>query len=147
MSSSDSSFGKEAVNSELVDLPPENKPLGSKWIFKKKMKEDEDIPYWPKPVAPVCIHYDSKATIGRARSMMYNGKSRHIRRRNNTVRELLSSGIITVDYVKSKDNMPDPLIKGLSREGVERTSKGIGLSPRTSEHSGKSTYQTGDPKS
>ncbi|PHT29080.1 Deoxyuridine 5'-triphosphate nucleotidohydrolase [Capsicum baccatum] len=66
--------------------------------------------------------------------MMYNGKSRHIRRRHNTVRELLSSGIITVDFVKSKDNVSDPLTKGLSREGVERTSKEIGLRPRTSHH-------------
>ncbi|KAF3654279.1 hypothetical protein FXO37_16566 [Capsicum annuum] len=98
-----------------------------------------DIPYWPKPVAPVCIHCDSQAAIGRAGSMMYNGKSRHIRRRHNTVRELLSSGIITVDYVKLKDNVSDPLTKGLSREGVERTSKGIGLRLRTSQHSGNST--------
>ncbi|PHU09682.1 hypothetical protein BC332_21542 [Capsicum chinense] len=92
----------------------------------------EDIPYWPKPVAPVCIHCDSQAAIGLAESMMYNGKSRHKRRRHNTVRKLLSCGIITVDYVKSKDNVSDPLTKGLSREGVERTSKEIGLRPRTS---------------
>ncbi|PHU10497.1 hypothetical protein BC332_22357 [Capsicum chinense] len=70
---------------------------------------------------------------------MYNGKSRHIRRRHNTVRELLSSGIITVDYVKSKDNVSNPLTKDPSREGVERTSKGMGLSPRTSQHGGNST--------
>ncbi|KAF3675558.1 hypothetical protein FXO38_04703 [Capsicum annuum] len=54
MTSSDSSFWKEAVNSEidsilsnhtweLVDLPPGNKPLGSKWIFKRKMKVDGTI--------------------------------------------------------------------------------------------------------
>ncbi|PHU26887.1 hypothetical protein BC332_05219 [Capsicum chinense] len=99
----------------------------------------EEIPYWPKPVAPVCIHCDSQATIDRAENMMYNGKSRHIRRRHNTVGELLSSGIITVDYVKAKDNVSDPLTKGLFREGVERTSKGIGLRPRTSQHGGNST--------
>ncbi|KAF3636023.1 hypothetical protein FXO37_25685 [Capsicum annuum] len=96
----------------------------------------EDISYWPKPMAPVYIHCDSQAAIGRAGSMMYNSKSRHIRRRHNTVRELLSSGIITVDYVKLKDNVSDPLTKGLSREGVERTSKGMGLKPRTSQHGG-----------
>ncbi|PHU14405.1 Calcineurin B-like protein 4 [Capsicum chinense] len=281
MSSSDSSFWKEAVNSEidlilnnhtweLVDLLPGNKPLGSKWIFKRKMKADgtidkykarlvvkgfkqkegldyfdtyspvtritsirmlialaavydlqihqmdiktaflngdleeeiyieqpedfvvpgnqkkvcklikslyglkqapkqwyknpsnftrvgivtvslyrkdkageeeewlrnflEDIPYWPKPVAPVCIHCDSQAAIGRAWSMMYNGKSRHIRQRHNIVRELLSSRIITVDYVKSKDNVSDPLTKGISREGMERISKEMGLRSRTSQH-------------
>ncbi|PHU21885.1 Beta-galactosidase 9 [Capsicum chinense] len=98
----------------------------------------EDIPYWPKPVAPICIHCDSQAAIGRTWSIMYNGKFRHIRRRHNTVRVLLSSGIITVDYVKSKDNVSDSLTKGLSREGVQRTFKGMGLKPRTSQHGGAS---------
>ncbi|PHT81209.1 hypothetical protein T459_14224 [Capsicum annuum] len=94
----------------------------------------EDIPYWPKPVAPVCIHCDSQAAICRAGNMMYNGKSHHIQWRHNTIRELLSSGIITIDYVKSKDNVSDPLTKGLFRKGVERTSKGMGLRPKTSQH-------------
>ena len=57
---------------------------------------------------------------------MYNGKSRHIRRRHNTIRQLLSSGIITIDYVKSRDNVSDPLTKGLVREAVEISSKGMG---------------------
>ncbi|PHT32531.1 TMV resistance protein N [Capsicum baccatum] len=116
-------------------------PLDANFALRKNKGESDsqleyDIPYWPKPVAPVCIHCDSQATIGRAGSMMYNGKSCHIRRKHNTVRELLSSGIITIDYVKSKDNVSDPLTKGLSREGVERTSKGMGLRPRTSQHGG-----------
>ncbi|PHU14390.1 hypothetical protein BC332_15595 [Capsicum chinense] len=99
----------------------------------------EDILYWPKPVAPVCIYCDSQAAISRAGSMMYNGKFCHIRQRHNTIKELLSSGIITVDYVKSKNNVSDPLIKGLSGEGVERASKRMGLRPRTSQHGGNST--------
>ena len=28
---------------ELVDLPPGSKPLGYKWIFKRKMKTDGSI--------------------------------------------------------------------------------------------------------
>ena len=47
--SHDSSFWKEVIQEEmdsimwnntwvLVDLPPGSKPIGSKWIFKKKMK-------------------------------------------------------------------------------------------------------------
>ena len=89
----------------------------------------EDIPNWPKPVLVVRIHCDSQAAIGRARNVMYNGKSRHIRRRHDTVRQLLSSGIITIDYVKSKDNIADPLTKGLTREMVAKTSRGMGLRP------------------
>ena len=45
----------------------------------------EDKPMWMKPVPSICIHCDSKLLIGRAQSHMYNGKSRHIRRRHNTV--------------------------------------------------------------
>ena len=69
---------------------------------------------------------------------MYNEKSRHVRWIHNTIKKLLSSEIITIDYVKSSDNVSDPLTKGLVREGVERTSKGMGLRLRTSQHDGKS---------
>ena len=54
MSSSEEPLWKEAIKSEvdsilqnhtweLVDFPPSCKPLGSKWIFKKKMKADGSI--------------------------------------------------------------------------------------------------------
>ncbi|RVW87884.1 Retrovirus-related Pol polyprotein from transposon TNT 1-94 [Vitis vinifera] len=89
----------------------------------------EDIPRWSKLVPPICIHCDSQSAIGRAQSNMYNGKSRHIRRRHNTIRQLLSTGVISVDYVKSKDNIADPLTKGLNRELVEKSSRGMGLKP------------------
>ena len=91
----------------------------------------EDIPRWSKPVPAICIHCDSQSAIGRAQSNMYNGKSRHIRRRHNTIKQLLSSGIVTIDYVKSKDNIADPLTKGLNRELVNKSSKGMGLKPMT----------------
>ncbi|KAF3685056.1 hypothetical protein FXO37_01003 [Capsicum annuum] len=132
-SSKQTCIARSTMESERIALDKDGEEV--EWI----QNFLEDIPYWPKPVASVCIHCDRQATIGRAGSMMYNGKSCHIRRRHNTVRKLLSSRIITVDYVKSKDNVSDPLIKGLSREGVERTSKGMGLRPRTSQHGGNST--------
>ena len=76
---------------------------------------------------PICIHCDSQSAIGRAQNSMYNGKSRHIRRRHNTIKQQLSTGVISVDFVKSKDNIADPLTKGLNRELVEKSSKGMGL--------------------
>ncbi|GKA61931.1 hypothetical protein Tco_0761450 [Tanacetum coccineum] len=89
----------------------------------------EDISRWPKPVTTISIHCDSQSSIGRAHSTMYNGKSRHIRRRHNSIRQLLSIGVISINYVKSKDNIADPLMKGLSRELVSKSSKGMGLKP------------------
>ena len=98
----------------------------------------EDIPFGPKPVGPICIHCDSQATIGRAGSVMYNGKSRHIQHRHNTVRQLLSSGIITINYVKSRDYVSDVLTKVLVREAVKKSSKGMSLRFRTSQHDANS---------
>ncbi|PHT33743.1 hypothetical protein CQW23_25543 [Capsicum baccatum] len=129
----------------IKKLPPIWKDFKNYLKHKRKEMSVEDL------IVQLCIEEDNKAaersqaTIGRAGSMMYNGKSCHIIRRHNAVRELLSSEIITVDYVKSKDNVSGLLTKGLSREGVERTSKGMGLRPRTSQHVGNS--QTKDPKS
>ena len=64
---------------------------------------------------------------------MYNDKSRHIRRRHNTIWQFLSNRIISIDYIKSKDNLVDLLTKGLTREQVNCTSRGMGLKPMTKE--------------
>ena len=77
----------------------------------------------------ISIHCDNQSAIGRAQSNMYNGKSRHIRRRHNSIRQLLSNGVVSLDYVKSKDNIADPLTKGLTRELVEKSSRGMALRP------------------
>ena len=87
----------------------------------------EEIPCWVKPVPSVMIHCDSQAAIGRAQSEMYSGKSRHIRRRHHTVKQLISSGVISLDYVRSADNLADPLTKGLNRDQFCKLREGMGL--------------------
>ena len=89
----------------------------------------EDIPRWPKPVPPMCIHCDSQFAIGRTQNNMYNSKSRHIRRIHNTIRQLLSTRVISLDYIKSKDNIMDPLTKELNKVLVEKSSRGMRLKP------------------
>ena len=77
-----------------------------------------EIPVWPKPVALVSLRCDSQATLSRAYSQIYNGKSRHIGLRHSYVRQLITDGVITIDYVKSSENLDDPLTKGLARDLV-----------------------------
>ena len=111
--------------------------MESKFIALEKCGEEaewlrhfpDDIPKWQKLVPPICMHCDSQSAIGRAWSNMYNGKCRNICHRYNTIRQLLSTEIISVDYVKSKDNIADPLTKGLNRELVEKSSRRMGLKP------------------
>ena len=88
-----------------------------------------DISRWSKPMPPIRIHYDSQSAIGREQNNMYNGKCRHIHRRHNTITQLFSTRVISVDTVKSKDNILDPLTKGLNGELVEKSSKGMRLKP------------------
>ena len=78
---------------------------------------------------PICIHCDSQSASSRAQNSIYNGKSRHIRCRHNTIRQLLSTRVISLDFVKSKDNIADPLTKGLNRELGEKSSRGMRLKP------------------
>ena len=58
---------------------------------------------------------------------MYNGKSRHICRRHNTIRQIISTGVISINYVRSNDNIVDPLTKMLNRELVEKSLRGMRL--------------------
>ncbi|CAL8993404.1 unnamed protein product [Prunus brigantina] len=72
---------------------------------------------------------NEEAAIAKVRNRYYNGKRRQIRRKHSTTREFLSNGAVRVDYVRSDENLADPLTKGLAREKVWKTSKGMGLKP------------------
>ncbi|CAM8920283.1 unnamed protein product [Rhodiola kirilowii] len=86
-----------------------------------------EIPLWPKPVASISIHCDSKATLAKAYSQMYNGKSRHLGVRHSAVREMITHGVISIDYVRTHQNLADHLTKGLARDLVHKSCIGMGL--------------------
>ena len=71
----------------------------------------------------ICIHCDSQYAISITQNNIYNGKSRHIRRRHNIIRQLLSIRVISVDYVRYKDKIANPLTKWLNKELVEKLSR------------------------
>ncbi|GKA02651.1 zinc finger, CCHC-type containing protein [Tanacetum coccineum] len=54
-----------------------------------------EIPLWSKPIAPISIRCDSAATLAKAYSQMYNGKTRHLGVRHNMIRELIMNGVVT----------------------------------------------------
>ena len=77
----------------------------------------------------ISLHCDSQATMSRAFSKIYNGKSKHIGLRHEYIRQLISEGIIIVVYVKSSNNLADPFTKALSRDMIKNTTVGMGLKP------------------
>ncbi|GJR76484.1 hypothetical protein Tco_0088849 [Tanacetum coccineum] len=75
-----------------------------------------EISLLSKPITPISIHYDSAATLAKAYSQMYNGKSRHLGVRHSMIRELITNGVISIEFVRSQQNLADHLTKGLARD-------------------------------
>lgn len=75
----------------------------------------------------ICLYCDSQATLARAFSEVYNGKSRHIGLRHSLVRKMIKDGIISLTYIQTSYNLADPFTKPLARDLVKTTSKGMRL--------------------
>lgn len=86
-----------------------------------------EIKLWPQQMVAISVYCDSESTMSRAYNKVYNGKSRHISLRHEYVRQLIGDGVMTVTYVKSSDNLADPLTKGLSKDMVWNTAAKMGL--------------------
>ncbi|XP_042042896.1 secreted RxLR effector protein 161-like [Salvia splendens] len=86
-----------------------------------------EIPLWPKPISPISMRCDSAATLAKVYSQVYNGKSRHLGVRHSMVRELITHGVISVEFVGTQQNLADHLTKGLAKDLVIKSAKRVGL--------------------
>ncbi|GKC12607.1 zinc finger, CCHC-type containing protein [Tanacetum coccineum] len=86
-----------------------------------------EILLWPKPISPISIHCDSAANLAKAYCQIYNGKYRHLGVRHSMVHELITNGVISVDFVRSQQNLADHLTKGLARDLMHKSAIGMGL--------------------
>ncbi|GKB79627.1 hypothetical protein Tco_0946522 [Tanacetum coccineum] len=86
-----------------------------------------EIPLWVKPIAPIFIRCDSAATLEKAYSQMYNGKSRHLGVRHSMIRELITNGVVSIEFVRSQQNLADHLTNGVARDLVIKSAEGKGL--------------------
>ena len=116
-------LAQSTMESEMIALATASEEAG--WL-RGLLAE---IPLGEKPIPAVLIHCDSTAAIAKIQNRYYNGKRHQIRRKHSTVREFLSTGFVRVDHVRTDENLADPLTKGLPREKVLKTSKGMGLLP------------------
>ncbi|KAL2231172.1 UNVERIFIED_CONTAM: Retrovirus-related Pol polyprotein from transposon TNT 1-94 [Sesamum indicum] len=86
------------------------------------------LPIVSQPLSPVAVHCDSQTTIAKVRSRKYNQKTkRHIQVRLKSIRELVSDRVMGIDFVRTKDNVADPLTKGLNLSQVHKSRLGMGL--------------------
>nr|GEV49528.1 zinc finger, CCHC-type [Tanacetum cinerariifolium] len=64
-----------------------------------------EIPLWSKSIAPIFIHCDSAATLEKAYSQMYNGKSRQLGVRHNMIRELITNEVNVESFKELWDSL------------------------------------------
>ncbi|GJX51663.1 zinc finger, CCHC-type containing protein [Tanacetum coccineum] len=95
------------------------------WI--SNTKDNSSTSGWVKSIAPVFIRCDSVVTLAKAYSQMYNGKSRHLGVRHSMIRELITNGVISIEFVRSQQNLADHLTKGLARDLVIKSAERMGL--------------------
>nr|GEZ43209.1 zinc finger, CCHC-type [Tanacetum cinerariifolium] len=77
-----------------------------------------DIPLWSKPITPISIRCDTAATLAKAYIQTYNEKSRHLGVTHSMIRELIMNGVISIEFVRSQQNLADHLTKRLARDLV-----------------------------
>ncbi|GKE56472.1 zinc finger, CCHC-type containing protein, partial [Tanacetum coccineum] len=106
------------MESEFVALTAASKE--TEWLKNLLL----EISLWSKPIAPIYIRCDSAATLAKAYSQMYNGKSRHLGVRHSMICELITNGVISIEFVRSQQNLANHFTKGLARDLVIKSAKG-----------------------
>ena len=67
-----------------------------------------DLPIVEKPIPAISMNCDNQTVITKVNSSKDNMKStRHVKRRLKTVRKLRNSGVISLDYVHTSNNLAD----------------------------------------
>ncbi|CAM8923817.1 unnamed protein product [Rhodiola kirilowii] len=116
-------ISSSTMESEFVALVAASKE--AEWL--KNMIHE--IPLWEGPISPISIHCDSATTLSKVYGHVYNGKSRHLGIRHSAEREFITHGVISVDFVKSQQNLANHLTKGLARDLIFKSVKGMRLKP------------------
>ena len=73
------------------------------------------------------MHCDSQVAISKVTSKNFNEKRRHLRMRHKFIRNLISHGVISLDFVRSENNIADQLTKELTRQQVLESLRGMRL--------------------
>ncbi|GKB43206.1 zinc finger, CCHC-type containing protein [Tanacetum coccineum] len=88
-------INSSTMESEFVALAATGKE--AEWLRNLILK----IILLSKPIAPISIRCDSAATLVKACSQMYKGKSRHLGVRYSIIREVIMNGVVSIEFVRS----------------------------------------------
>ena len=84
------------MKTEIIDLDTTSKFLKNLLC---------DLPLLNKHILRIPIHCDSQVVISKVTSKNFNEKRRHLRVRHESIRNLISHGVVSLDFVRSKNNI------------------------------------------
>ena len=112
------------MEAELTAL--ETTTTEAEWLRELLM----DLPVAEKPIPAILINCDNQIVIVKVRSSQDNMKcNKHVKHRLKSVRKLINSGVIALDYVKTAKNLADQFAKALSRNVIDNASLELGMRP------------------
>jgi hypothetical protein len=98
----------------------------AEWLHELLM----DLQVVEKHVPAISMNYDNQTVIIKINSSKDNMKStRHIKRHLKSIRKLINSGVIALDYVHTSKNLADQFTNGLSCSVIDSVSSEMGLRP------------------
>lgn len=77
--------------------------------------------------SPILLHCDSTAAIAIAKGEQIHSAVKHIAVKELLVRDYLDKGLITIEYIESRDNTADIFTKALPKETFDRHVDNLGL--------------------
>ena len=89
-----------------------------------------DLPVVDKPIPAISMNCDNQTVITKVHNSKDNmNTTRHIKWRLKSIRKLINSRVIALDYVHTSKNLADQFTKGLSRNVIDSASSEMGLRP------------------
>jgi len=72
------------------------------------------LPLLNKHIPPISMHCDSQVAISKVTSKNFNEKKKTLRVRHKSIKNLIFHGVISLDFVRSKNNIVDLFTKKLT---------------------------------
>ena len=86
-----------------------------------------DLGVVPGSEEPISLYCDNNGAIAQAKEPRSHEKSKHVLRRFQLIKEIVTQGDVVVERVPSEDNIADPLTKSLSQIVFERHKSLMGI--------------------
>ena len=86
-----------------------------------------DLGVVPSTQSAITLYYDNSGAVANAKELRSHKREKHIERKYQLIREIVSRGDTIVSQIASEDNLADPFTKGLAQKIFDQHVEGMGV--------------------